>query len=133
MFDVRALARILLAVLFIHSAAHAAARPAFTMAQVIHYPYADELASAERRDVIAWVRSVDRVRNIWLAKGPAFAPVQITQYSEDDGQELTQLTFSPDGTHLVYVRGGDHGANWPAEGNLALSLIHISEPTRLGM
>jgi dipeptidyl aminopeptidase/acylaminoacyl peptidase len=69
--------------------------------------------------VIAWVRNVDGVRNIWIAHGPAFTPLQITGYAEDDGQELTQLTFSPDGTRLVFVRGGDHDANWPAEGNLA--------------
>jgi dipeptidyl aminopeptidase/acylaminoacyl peptidase len=89
------------------------------MAQVLHYPYASELASAEQGDVIAWVRDVDGVRNVWLARGPTFAPVRLTQYTEDDGQEITQLTFSPDGSRLVYVRGGDHDANWPAEGNLA--------------
>ena len=26
--------------------------------------------------------------------------------------------FSDDGRTIVYVRGGDHGSNWPAEGNL---------------
>ena len=46
-------------------------------------------------------------------------PRQITHYASDDGQELTQLTFSPDGGKLLYVRGGDHDANWPAEGHLA--------------
>ena len=96
----------------------ATARASFTMAQVLHYPYATELASAERGDAIAWVRDVDGVRNVWFAHGPDFAPVQLTRYTEDDGQELTQLIFSPDGTRLVYVRGGDHDANWPAEGNL---------------
>lgn len=89
------------------------------MAQVLHYPYASELASAEQGDVIAWVCDLDGVRNVWLARGPAFAPARLTQYTEDDGQEITQLTFSPDGSRLVYVRGGDHDANWPAEGNLA--------------
>jgi dipeptidyl aminopeptidase/acylaminoacyl peptidase len=98
---------------------HAFARPAFTMAQMLHYPYAMELASAERGDAIAWVRELDGARNVWFAHGPDFKPVQLTRYTEDDGQEITQLTFSPDGTHLVYVRGGDHDANWPAEGNLA--------------
>jgi dipeptidyl aminopeptidase/acylaminoacyl peptidase len=97
----------------------ATARPTFTLAQVLHYPYATELASAERGDAIAWVRNVDGVRNVWFAHGPDFTAVQLTRYTEDDGQELTQLTFSPDGTRLVYVRGGDHDANWPAEGNLA--------------
>jgi dipeptidyl aminopeptidase/acylaminoacyl peptidase len=90
----------------------------FTMEQVLHYPYSDNLASAEHADRIAWVRDVNGVRNVWVAEGPAFKAHQVTQYTEDDGQEITQLTFSPDGTHLVYVRGGDHDANWPAEGKL---------------
>jgi dipeptidyl aminopeptidase/acylaminoacyl peptidase len=90
----------------------------FTMEQVLHYPYSDNLASAEHADRIAWVRNVAGVRNVWVAEGPAFKARQVTQYAEDDGQEITQLTFSPDGTHLVYVRGGDHDSNWPAEGKL---------------
>ena len=36
-----------------------------------------------------------------------------------DGQELTSLAFSSDGRTIVYVRGGAHSSNWPAEGNLA--------------
>jgi dipeptidyl aminopeptidase/acylaminoacyl peptidase len=91
----------------------------FSMAQALHYPYVDQLAAAERADAIAWVRNIDGVRNIWVARGPAFAPVQVTRYTEDDGQEITQLTFSPDGSRLVFVRGGAHDANWSAEGNLA--------------
>jgi len=90
----------------------------FTMEQVLHYPYSDNLAAAEHADRIAWVRNVAGVRNVWVAEGPVFKAHQVTQYTEDDGQEITQLTFSPDGTHLLYVRGGDHDANWPAEGKL---------------
>jgi dipeptidyl aminopeptidase/acylaminoacyl peptidase len=99
--------------------AHAASRSPFTMAQVLHYPYTTELAAAEQGDAIAWVRDLEGVRNVWFAHGPDFSPLQVTHYAEDDGQEITQLTFSPDGTRLVYVRGGDHDENWPAEGNLA--------------
>jgi dipeptidyl aminopeptidase/acylaminoacyl peptidase len=91
----------------------------FTMDEVLHYPYASELAAAADGDAIAWVRNTAGIRNVWMARGPDFAPRQVTQYTEDDGQEITHLTFSPDGSHLVYVRGGDHDANWPAEGNLA--------------
>ncbi|HEY6482036.1 MAG TPA: prolyl oligopeptidase family serine peptidase [Steroidobacteraceae bacterium] len=91
----------------------------FTMAQMLDYPYASELAAAEQADVIAWVVNLAGVRNVWLARGPDFAPLQLTRYTQDDGQEITHLVFSPDGSHLVYVRGGDHDANWPAEGHLA--------------
>jgi dipeptidyl aminopeptidase/acylaminoacyl peptidase len=91
----------------------------FTMGEVLDYPYVSELAAAADGDAIAWVRNLAGVRNVWVARGPEFAPRQVTQYTDDDGQEITHLTFSPDGTRLVYVRGGDHDANWPAEGNLA--------------
>jgi dipeptidyl aminopeptidase/acylaminoacyl peptidase len=103
----------------LHAATPVATPVSFTMTQVLDYPYSTELASAEQGDAIAWVRNLAGVRNIWFAHGPDFAPIQLTHYTEDDGQEITQLTFSPDGTRLVYVRGGDHDANWPAEGNLA--------------
>ena len=58
------------------------------------------------------------MRNIHVADGPEFKPRQVTRYTADDGQELTNLSFAPDGRTVVYVRGGDHGANWSAEGNL---------------
>jgi dipeptidyl aminopeptidase/acylaminoacyl peptidase len=98
---------------------HAAGHSDFSMAQVLHYPFATGLVASERADTIAWVCNLDGVRNVWVARAPSFTPLKVTQYTEDDGQEITQLTFSPDGTRLVYVLGGDHDANWPAEGNLA--------------
>ena len=39
------------------------------MAQVLHYPFATELAAAEHGDVIAWVCNLDGVRNVWVARG----------------------------------------------------------------
>jgi hypothetical protein len=93
----------------------AAAPKGFTLPQVLHYPFSTELAAAEKGDAIAWVRDVAGSRNIWYAHGPDFKPVELTHFTADDGQELTQLTFSPDGSRLVYVRGGDHGANWTLE------------------
>jgi dipeptidyl aminopeptidase/acylaminoacyl peptidase len=118
MIDFRFPAALLLALGLGPLAAHSGSSAGF-MTQALHYPYASELAAAEHGDVIAWVCNLDGVRNIWMARGPKFTPVKVTQYQEDDGQEITQLTFSPDGTRLVFVLGGDHDANWPAEGNLA--------------
>jgi dipeptidyl aminopeptidase/acylaminoacyl peptidase len=91
----------------------------FTMAQALDYPFESEVVAADHAPVIAWVRNLAGLRNIWIATGPAFTPRPITYFDKDDGQELTQPTFSPNGRWLAFVRGGDHDANWPAAGNLA--------------
>ncbi|HEY3783658.1 MAG TPA: prolyl oligopeptidase family serine peptidase [Steroidobacteraceae bacterium] len=109
----------LLALLILSASVTARAERAFTMTQILDYPYTSDLVAAEHEDVIAWVRNLQGVRNVWIARGPDYKPVQITHYAQDDGQELTQLTFTPDAGRVIYVRGGDHDANWPAEGNLA--------------
>ena len=91
----------------------------FTLEQATAFPFVDVLISAKSADRIAWVRNVKGVRNVWVADGPGFEPRQVTQFTEDDGQEITNLAFSPDGQVLLFVRGGDHDSNWPAQGNLA--------------
>ncbi len=115
------LIRSLCLTLAVLGATFAFARPSqasFTMAQVLGYPYPVTLVASKQGGHIAWVLDERGVRNIWVATAPGFEPRQVTHYKADDGQELTQLTFSPDGNTLVYVRGGDHDANWPPPGGL---------------
>ena len=112
----RLLIRLTMALLL--AAAPAAAAP-FRLEQAIAYPFVSDLVATPDGKRIAWVRILAGVRNIWVADAPGFAPRQVTQFTADDGQELTQLAFTPDGGTLVFVRGGDHDANWPAAGNLA--------------
>ncbi len=90
----------------------------FTLPQALAFPFTGDLTSDRAGKRIAWVRVEAGVRNIWVADAPDFAARQVTQFTADDGQELTQLAFSPDGKILVFVRGGDHDSNWPAAGNL---------------
>jgi dipeptidyl aminopeptidase/acylaminoacyl peptidase len=90
----------------------------FTVKDALSYPFVSEMVAAKSADRIAWVRIVKGVRNVWTAAGPDYKPVQATQFTADDGQELTNLAFSPDGASLVFVRGGDHDSNWPAKGDL---------------
>ena len=91
---------------------------AFTLEQVLNFPFPDNLVAAPKGSTIAWTFNERGARNIYVADGPDFQPRRVTPYVGDEGQELTSLSFSPDGQTIVYVRGGDHGANWPAEGNL---------------
>lgn len=91
---------------------------AFTLDQIMGYPYPENLVVAPAGGRIAWTFDERGVRNIYVADAPDFVARRVTSYDSDDGQELTQLSFSDDGNTIVYVRGGDHGSNWPAEGNL---------------
>ncbi len=85
---------------------------------MLSYPYVSGLVASPEGDRIAWVENVRGVRNIWSSTAGG-KPRELTRYTADDGQELTQLTFSADGSKLLYVRGGDHDANWSAAGKLA--------------
>ena len=90
----------------------------FSMEQILGYPYPLELTASPTGSRIAWVFNERGVRNIWVAEGPGFRARQVTDYKNDDGQELTNLSFSHDGGYIAYVRGGDHDSNYPAAGNL---------------
>ncbi|MGH8110718.1 MAG: TolB family protein, partial [Rhodanobacteraceae bacterium] len=90
-----------------------AATHSFTLRQVLDYPFPSELTASSHGNRVSWVINLQGVRNVWVAQAPGFAPHQVTHFKSDDGQEITQLTFSPSGNELVFVRGGDHDANWP--------------------
>ena len=77
-----------------------------TLEQLLSTPFPTELAAAPRGGAVAWVLNEGGARNIWVATPPAYAGRRLTNYSMDDGQELTALTWESDGAALVFVRGG---------------------------
>ncbi|PYS84146.1 MAG: S9 family peptidase [Acidobacteria bacterium] len=79
----------------------------FTLEQVLGSPFPSELAAARRGERVTWVFDAEGRRNVWVAEGPQFQARQLTHYDKDDGQELTDLSFSADGNWVVFVRGGD--------------------------
>jgi dipeptidyl aminopeptidase/acylaminoacyl peptidase len=87
----------------------------FTVDQILGFPSPENLVASPVGSTIAWTFNERGVRNIYVADAPGFEPRRITPYRDDDGQELTQLSFSQDGATIVYVRGGDHGSNRQAE------------------
>jgi dipeptidyl aminopeptidase/acylaminoacyl peptidase len=78
----------------------------FTIEQVLSSPFPSELIASEQGDKLAWVFRAEGRRNIWIAEAPAFKGRQLTRYDKDDGQDITQAVFSPDGNWIAYVRGG---------------------------
>jgi dipeptidyl aminopeptidase/acylaminoacyl peptidase len=81
------------------------AQKPFTLEQVMSAPFPSNLTAAKKSNRIAWTLDQEGRRNIWVAEGPAFTASQITKYNEDDGQELSDLSFSADSNTIVYVRG----------------------------
>src|SRR6266540_322852 len=79
----------------------------FTLEQILSSPFPSDLVASPIGERVAWVFDAQGKRNVWVAEGPEFKARQLTQYYEDDGQELTDLSFTRDGKWLVYVRGGN--------------------------
>jgi dipeptidyl aminopeptidase/acylaminoacyl peptidase len=80
---------------------------AFTVEQVMSAPFPTELTAAPHGGAVAWVQNNAGARNVWVAGGPAYTPRQLTAYTGDDGEEITDVHWRDDGRGLVYVRGGD--------------------------
>ena len=78
----------------------------YTLEDIMSYAFPSNLVVSPKGALVAWVFNWEGKRNIWIAQGPDYRARQLTQYSEDDGQELGQLAFNFDGTIIVYVRGG---------------------------
>src|SRR5215217_5716915 len=89
-----------------------AASNSFTIEQIKGYPFPNELTASATGSRIAWAFNERGARNVWVAEGPDFKPRRLTNYENDDGQELSSLSISADGKYVVYVRGGDHGSNF---------------------
>ncbi|HET6276246.1 MAG TPA: prolyl oligopeptidase family serine peptidase [Candidatus Cybelea sp.] len=84
----------------------------FTLAQILNYPFPEALVRDERGTAIAYTLVQQGVRTLWFARAPDWGPVQLFSSGGDDGQEISNLAISNDDSHVVYVRGGDHDANW---------------------
>ena len=95
--------------LFLFSLSLGFAGPAkrFTLEQVMSAPFPSEISAAPKGGAVAWVLDQHGARNIWVAEAPDYKGRQLTHYRNDDGQEIAQLTWTPDGRSIVFVRGGD--------------------------
>src|SRR5438309_5501956 len=78
----------------------------FTLEQVLSSPFPSDLIASKTGDRLAWVFDYLGKRNIWIAEAPSFKGRQLTRYDKDDGQEITEAVFSPDGNWISFVHGG---------------------------
>ncbi|HJQ18756.1 MAG TPA: prolyl oligopeptidase family serine peptidase [Gemmatimonadaceae bacterium] len=86
-------------------AAPAAAQQSFTLEQVMSAPFASDLVAARTGTAVAWINASKGARNVWVASAPSWEGRQVTAYADDDGYEIEDLSFTPNGRALIYVRG----------------------------
>ncbi len=79
---------------------------AFTIEDIMKAPFPSGLVSCKSRDRVALVFNIEGKRNIWIADGPEWDLKQITSFDKDNGIEISDLSFSPDGSFIVFVLGG---------------------------
>jgi dipeptidyl aminopeptidase/acylaminoacyl peptidase len=86
---------------------HHALAQSFTLEDILSAPYVTDLIADAKSNRIAWVSNQCGVRNIWIASAPDFEPLQLTNYTEDDGQLIGNLKFTHDGKTIIYVKGSN--------------------------
>lgn len=86
-----------------------AAAQQVTLENLLSPPFPTELTAG--RDRIAWVANDQGARNVWVAAGPDFQARQLTSYAGDEGVDIAELSFTPDGQSVIFTRGGDLDTN----------------------
>ena len=64
-----------------------------------------ELVAAKTVDRVAWTAFEEGKRNAYTAAAPAFKPVRLTNFTTDNGTDLSGIRISDDGSTVVFIRG----------------------------
>ena len=83
------------------------AQKPFTLEQVTSNPFPASLVAAPTGGSVAWQMNARGARNVWVASPPDYRGHPVTTFTEDDGQDINQIRWTPDGRSVVFVRGGD--------------------------
>ncbi|MEM1245291.1 MAG: prolyl oligopeptidase family serine peptidase [Acidobacteriota bacterium] len=121
-----AIARLLaLSLLLALLAAPVAAEP-LEIDELLAIPWVSDVATSPR-GVVAWVENASGRDNVFVAAPPYDAPRQVTEFTADDGQEISIVGFAQGDRRLILRRGRDgfnpaHLPEPPEAKLLALSL-----------
>jgi len=112
-----------------------AQQPPFTLEQILGASFPSSLAASPVGGKVAWVSNVRGVRNILAAAPPDYQGRAVTANSTDDGQDIDELQWTPDGEAIVYTRSdGANPALDPrgAEQAVWIAVLDGSAPRRIG-
>lgn len=81
--------------------------PAQDLETYLSYSFASDLTSSPGSEKAAWVENKMGIRNIWVAELPDVKGKQVTNYLQDDGQAISNITFTVSEDQILYVRGAN--------------------------
>ena len=84
-----------------------AASGPFTINQVMSAPFASAPVASPTGAKVAWLEDEQGKRNVYVAAAPDWKALKLTNFTQDDGQEIGELAWAHDGSYVVFVRGGD--------------------------
>jgi dipeptidyl-peptidase 4 len=64
-----------------------------------------EVVAAKTVDRVAWTSFEEGKRNAYTAAAPSFTPVRLTNFTTDNGTDLSGIRISDDGSTVIFVRG----------------------------
>ncbi len=82
-----------------------------SLKELLSYSHPSNLCSSPVAGKLAWTFNTEGVRNVFISEDKGENYKALTHYTEDDGQEFSNLQFSPNGEWLVYMLGGEPGGN----------------------
>jgi dipeptidyl aminopeptidase/acylaminoacyl peptidase len=95
----------------------------FTLQQVLSAPYSTNLIAAPTGNLFAWVEHTEGRNNLFVG-GPTTLTRQLSHNNQDDAQDITQPTWSPNASAIAYTFGAERGAaGRPA------NPAHLQQPT----
>jgi dipeptidyl aminopeptidase/acylaminoacyl peptidase len=86
-----------------------AQRSSFTIEDVLGAPFPSNLVAAPAGGRLAWIFNERGARNVWVAEPAAngsYTSRRLTKYTLDDGSEIGDLSWRPNGEGVVFTRGG---------------------------
>ena len=85
----------------------------YALEQALGAPYVQSIHPSEDKKSLAWVVSEAGARNIWYTEVDKVQPTKLTDYGEDDGQNISQVHIS--NGYAIFVRGnGNNRQGQPA-------------------
>jgi len=101
----------------------------FTLEQVLSAPFSSALQASPKGGRFLWIANQQGKRNIWVAEpsGAAYTVHRVTNDDADDGVDLGDIAWTPDGEQIIYARGGDYEFPGKAAANPAMLPAGLEE------